>query len=101
MNISNNVLGRISGSLNTGISKASAKSKWKLTDSLKDKIVELAREDAQSGIYMGDKFMALRRAEVRKVAPDRAALMRMFDPERSANMKELREADERRWRMLF
>ena len=101
MNISNNIRGKISDSLNNGISKVPSKSKWELTDSLKDRIVELAREDAQSDIYMGTKFMALRRAEVRKVVPDRAALIRMFDPERSANMKEIREADERHWHMLF
>ena len=54
---------------------------------MKDRIIELAREDAQSDIYMGNKFLALQRAEVRKMAPDRAALMRMFDPERLAKAR--------------
>ena len=29
------------------------KNKWKLTDSLKEKIVELAQKDAQDNVYMG------------------------------------------------
>ena len=39
---------------------------------------------------MGNKFLALRKSEVAKVAPDRAALMGKVD------MKTIREAD-RRW----
>ena len=44
---------------------------------------------------MGNKFLALRKSEVAKVAPDRAALMGKID------MKEIREADERWLRLLF
>ena len=44
---------------------------------------------------MGNKFLALRKSEVAKVAPDRAALMGKID------MKEIREADERWLRILF
>ena len=105
MNISNNILGRISGSLNNSISKVSSKSKWELTDSLKDRIVELAREDAQSGIYMGNEFMNLRKSEVAKVAPNRAALIGKFNQSRSSgnmgDMKKIQEADKRWLCILF
>ena len=43
---------------------------------------------------MGNKFLALRKSEVAKVAPDRAALTGKID------MKEIREAD-RRWLCLL
>ena len=75
--------------------KASSKKEWKLSDSLREKIAEYAREDAAQGVYMGNKFLALRKSEVAKVAPDRAALMGKVD------MKEMREADERWLRLLF
>ena len=55
------------------VSKSSEKNKWKLTDSLKEKIVELAKKDAQDNVYMGNAFMNLRKMEVSKVAPNRAA----------------------------
>ena len=53
------------------------------------------QQDAAQGVYMGNKFLALRKSEVAKVAPDRAALMGKID------MKEIREADERWLRLLF
>lgn len=56
-------------------SKASSRKGWKLTDSLREKIMALAREDAAQGAYMGNQFLALRKSEVAKVAPDRADLM--------------------------
>ncbi len=43
---------------------------------------------------MGNKFLALRKSEVAKVAPDRAALMGKVSQE-MADMKTIREADER------
>ena len=49
---------------------------------------------------MGNKFLALRKSEVAKVAPDRAALMGKLNQE-MADMKEIREADERWLRLLF
>ena len=105
MNISNNILGKISGSLNNGISKVPSKSKWELTDSLKEKIVKLAREDAQSGIYMGNEFMSLRKSEVAKVAPNRAALIGKFNQSMSSgnmgDMKKIQEADKRWLCILF
>ena len=105
MNISNNILGRISGSLNNGISKVPSKSKWELTDSLKDRIVELAREDAQSGMYMGNEFMNLQKSEVAKVAPNRAALIGKFNQSMSSgnmgDMKKIQEADKRWLCILF
>ena len=55
--------------------KASSKKEWKLSDSLREKIAGYAREDAAQNVYMGNKFLALRKSEVAKVAPDRAALV--------------------------
>lgn len=48
---------------------------------------------------MGNKFLALRKSEVTKVAPDRAALMGKANQE-MADMKTIREAD-RRWLCLL
>ena len=63
----------------TGIAKshqtnrtASSKKEWKLSDSLREKITEYAKQDAAQSVYMGNKFLALRKNEVAKVAPDRA-----------------------------
>lgn len=80
--------------------KASSKKDWKLSDSLREKIIEYAKEDAAQNVYMGNKFLALRKSEVAKVAPDRAALMGKLNQD-TANMKEIREADERRLCILF
>ena len=77
-----------------------AKKDWKLSDSLREKITEYAREDAAQNVYMGNKFLALRKSEVAKVAPDRAALMGKLN-QATANMKEIREADERWLCLLF
>ena len=86
----------------TGIAKShqadihkAGKASFKLSDSLREQIAGYAREDAAQGVYMGNKFLALRKSEVAKVAPDRAALMGKID------MKEIREADERWLRLLF
>ena len=76
-----------------------AKKDWKLSDSLREKITEYAREDAAQNVYMGNKFLALRKSEVAKVAPDRAALMGKVSQE-MADMKTIREAD-RRWLCLL
>ncbi len=75
--------------------KASSKKGWKLTDSLREKITALAKEDAAQNVYMGNQFLALRKSEVGKVAPDRAALIGRMN-RATADMKEIREAD-RRW----
>ena len=80
--------------------KASSKKGWKLTDALREKITALAKEDAAQNVYMGNKFLALRKSEVAKVAPDRSALMGKLNQE-MADMKEIREADERWLRILF
>ena len=85
----------IAKSHHADIPKTSSKKEWKLSESLREQIAEYAREDAAQGIYMGNKFLALRKSEVAKVAPDRAALMGKID------MKEIREADERWLRLLF
>ncbi len=84
----------------TAAGKASSKKEWKLSDSLREKITEYAREDAAQNVYMGNKFLALRKIEVAKVAPDRAALMGKIG-QNMADMKEIREADERWLRILF
>ncbi len=79
--------------------KASSKKGWKLTDSLREKITVLAKEDAAQNVYMGNQFLALRKSEVAKVAPDRAALIGRMNRAMSGdmeNMKQIEEAD-RRW----
>lgn len=90
----------IAKSHQAGIQKSSAKKEWKLSDSLREKIIGYAREDAAQNVYMGNKFLALRKSEVAKVAPDRAALMGKLNQE-MADMKEIREADERWLCILF
>lgn len=80
--------------------KASSREDWKLSDSLREMITEYAREDAAQNIYMGNKFLALRKSEVAKVAPDRPALMGKLNQE-MADMKEIQEADERWLRLLL
>ena len=54
--------------------KPSSKKEWKLSDSLREQIAGYAREDAVQGVHMGNKFLALRKSEVAKVAPDRAGI---------------------------
>ena len=90
----------IAKSHHADIQKASSRKEWKLSDSLREQIAGYAREDAAQGVYMGNKFLALRKSEVAKVAPDRAALMGKVNQE-MADMKEIREADERWLRILF
>lgn len=89
----------------TAAGKASSKKGWKLSDSLREKITEYAREDAAQNVYMGNKFLALRRSEVAKVAPDRVALMGKISQAMSsgnmADMKKIREADQRWLCILF
>ena len=80
--------------------KISSKKDWKLSDSLREKITEYAREDAAQNVYMGNKFLALRKSKVAKVAPNRSALMGKLN-QNMADMKEIREADERWLRLLF
>ena len=67
MEISNNYsTAKVWNTSNKNVSKSSEKSKWKLTDSLKEKIVDLAKKDAQDNVYMGKAFMNLRKTEDRK-----------------------------------
>ena len=84
----------------TATVKLSSKKDWKLSDALREKITGYAREDAAQNVYMGDQFLTLRKSEVAKVAPDRSALLGKLNQE-MANMKEIREADERWLRLLF
>ena len=85
MNISNAInTVSVSGSSSSSAKKTSEKNKWQLTDSLKEKIVELAKKDAKNNIYMGNEFMNLRKAEVAKVAPNRAALIGKFNQSMSS-----------------
>ena len=65
----------IAKSHHADIPKPSSKKEWKLSDSLREQIAGYAREDAAQGVYMGNKFLALRKSEVAKVAPHKAALM--------------------------
>ena len=64
----------IAKSHQAGIPKPSSKKEWKLSDSLREQIAGYAREDAAQDVYMGNKFLALRKSEVAKVAPDRAGI---------------------------
>ena len=84
-------------SKSTATGRPSSKKEWKLSDSLREKIAGYAREDAAQNVYMENKFLALRKSEVAKVAPDRSALMGKLNQ----NMKEIREADERWLCILF
>ena len=97
MDITRIAKGHYAGIQKTG--KPSSKKEWKLSDSLREQIAEYAREDAAQNVYMGNKFLALRKSEVAKVAPDRAALMGKVSQE-MADMKTIREAD-RRWLCLL
>ena len=98
----------IAKSHQTGIQKsgkASSKKDWKLSDSLQEKITEYAREDAAQNVYMGNKFLALRKCEVAKVAPNRAALIGKFNQSMNSgnmgDMKKIQEADKRWLCILF
>ena len=98
----------IAKSHQTGIQKsgkASSKKDWKLSDSLQEKITAYAREDAAQNDYMGNKFLALRKSEVAKVAPNRAALIGKFNQSMSSgnmgDMKKIQEADKRWLCILF
>ncbi len=89
----------------TAAGKTSSKKEWKLTDSLREKIIEYAKSDAAQNVYMGNRFLALRKSEVAKVAPDRAALigkinMAMCSGDMSYQ-KRIEEADRRWLRILF
>ena len=64
----------IAKSHQAGIPKPSSKKEWKLSDSLREQIAGYAREDAAQGVYMRNKFFALRKSEVAKAAPDRASI---------------------------
>ena len=97
----------IAKSHQTGIQKsgkASSKKDWKLSASLQEKITEYAREDAAQNVYMGNKFLALRKSEVAKVAPNRVALIGKFNQSMSSgnmgDMKKIQEAD-KRWRCIL
>ena len=80
--------------------KASSQKEWKLSDSLWEQIAEYASEGVVQNAYMEDQFLALRKSEIAKVTPDRAALMGKVN-QKMTDMKEIREADERWLRFLF
>jgi len=106
MDISNTISAvKVSGSSSSSVKKTSEKNKWQLTDSLKEKIVKLAKKDAKNNVYMGNEFMNLRKSEVAKVAPNRAALIGRFSQSMSSgnmgDMKEIQEADKRWLCILF
>lgn len=96
---------KVSCSSGSSVKKTSEKNKWQLTDSLKEKIVELAKKDAKNNVYMGNEFMNLRKSEVAKVAPNRAALIGKFNQSMSfgtmGDMKKIQEADKRWLCILF
>lgn len=86
----------------------SSKSKWSLTDSLAEKIKELAKYDASQTEYMGTDYHNLLRNELSKVAPNRdaaiakaTAIMNSKSSENAKNYKIMREADDKHLRMLL
>lgn len=85
--------------------KTASKKKWKLSDSLREKIMAYAKEDAAQNVYMGNKFSILRKSEVAKVAPDRAALKgkinQAMTSDNMENMQKIKEADKRWLCILF
>lgn len=104
----------ITGYRNTFLSTSSAqkssplssKEKWELTNSLKDKVTQLAQEDAKDAVYMGSQYKSLLKNEVKKVSPDRAAAIAkatsmMNSDEYIESYKAMCEADERWICMLF
>lgn len=106
MNISNNINAvKVSGISSSSVKKTSGKNRWRLTDSLKEKIVDLAKKDAKNNVYMGNEFMSLRKSEVAKVAPNRAALIGKFNQSMNSgnmgDMKRIQEADKRWLCILF
>ncbi|MCI8351209.1 MAG: hypothetical protein HFJ86_08615 [Oscillospiraceae bacterium] len=79
---------------------AAKKTGWEMSDSLKETIGKLAQEDARAGVYMGEEFAALRRAEVAKAAPNRAAVLAKVADDREI-LQEIKEADQRLAFLLF
>ena len=65
----------------------------------------MSKKDAQNNEYMGNEFKSLRKSEISKVAPDRAALIGKFSyltgSGNASVMKEVQEADKRWLCMLF
>lgn len=78
---------------------------WKLSDSLKNQIQQMAKEDAQDNVYMGNKFLDLRKSEVSRVSPNRSALIGKITRsglyKNAEHMKQIEEADRRMLCMLF
>ncbi len=80
------------------------------SESLKETIVALAKEDAANAVYMGDQFRTLRMREVEKVAPNRAAAMAKAtaimnsennEENNAESLKKMEEADYKWIRMLL
>ena len=91
-------------SRNGSAAKERSAPKWELSGAAREQIVQYAREDAARGVYMGEGFLSLRRQEVAKAGPDRAALMARLggtaapgDPE---IMEKIKEGDEM-WLRLY
>lgn len=78
--------------------KTSSKKVQEASDSLRETIVAMAKEDAANAVYMGDQFRTLRRSEVEKVAPNRAAAMAkatsiMNSKNNAESLKKMKDAD--------
>lgn len=83
-----------------------AKKVQEASDSLKETIATMAKEDAANTVYMGDQFRTLRMREVEKVAPNRAAAMAkataiMNSENNAESLKKMEEADYKWIRMLL
>ena len=83
----------------------SSKKDWKLTDTLREQVIEYAKEDAKKNVYMGEKFKCLRKSEVAKVAPDRMALIATINQATSfgdmGDMQKIKGSGERWLYVLF
>lgn len=105
MNVTNMVNGIRVSYNKTEDTNTSSKKKWSLTDSLSEKIKELAKADALQTEYMGTEYHNLLQNEVSKVAPNRAAAIAkataMMNAENAENYKIMKEADDKHLRMLF
>ena len=71
----------------------------------REELLIWTKKDAQDNVYMGNAFMNLRKTEVSKVAPNRAALIGKFSQSMNSGnmsaMKEVEEADKKWLCMLF
>lgn len=99
--LNSDFLSKTGGSLLSGLGNSSKK-KWELTEDLTKNILELAKEDAAKGVYMGNEYHALQKNEVSKVSPDREAIKAKVTSEIKSQNARLQNNDDlySRWVIL-